>query len=137
MAVVLDASVAVAWCLEDEQSPRALSTLNDLRRNQAYVPTLWPVEVANALWMAHRRQRANAKDVRDALELLRTLPIQIAFEFGNLSDMAEILSLAQRLDLSVYDSSYLHLALKLSLPFATLDGQLAKAARTLKIDLAI
>jgi predicted nucleic acid-binding protein len=43
--------------------------------------------------------------------------------------LTEILQLARRYRLSSYDASYLELALRKGLPLATLDADLAKAAR--------
>ena len=44
------------------------------------------------------------------------------------------LTLAERHDLSVYDATYLELALRMKLPLATLDRALAAAAKTAGVD---
>jgi hypothetical protein len=55
---VLDASVAVAWCFEDEATKFTESVLDLLSAGaEALVPAIWPVEVANALLIAERRKR--------------------------------------------------------------------------------
>jgi predicted nucleic acid-binding protein len=47
--------------------------------------------------------------------------------------LADTLQLARRFKLSSYDASYLELALRLGLPFATLDADLLRAALALGV----
>jgi predicted nucleic acid-binding protein len=124
---VLDASVALAWCFEDEGGAYALDVLESLRSTEAVVPTVWPLEVTNGLVVAERRGRINAPAAVRALSLLRALPVVVepserrrVFEGG--------FRLARTHGLSTYDAAYLELALTRGLPLATLDGPLADAA---------
>jgi predicted nucleic acid-binding protein len=135
MPFVLDASVTLAWCLEDERSPQALSVLNDLRRNRARVPGIWPAEVTNALLAAERRKRISQRHVDAALGYLLSLPIDIAVDANGFQTYQEVLSLARRLGTSVYDAAYLHLAETLTIPLATLDKRLITPARKLRLEL--
>jgi len=49
---VLDASVTVAWSMEDEKDYYSLKALDSLCEGVAWVPRIWPLEVANALlWL--------------------------------------------------------------------------------------
>ena len=48
-AFVLDGSVAIAWCFEDEVSPYADAVAARIPTVQAVVPAIWPLEVANVL----------------------------------------------------------------------------------------
>ena len=57
---VIDASVTLAWCFEDEASGDADAVLDRLDREAALAPAHWPLEVANALRTAERRGRLNA-----------------------------------------------------------------------------
>ena len=54
---ILDASVTMAWCFEDEKTPYSEGVLDTLGKTQAVVPTLWQLEVANVLLVGERRQR--------------------------------------------------------------------------------
>ena len=54
---VLDASVALAWCFEDENTTSARQILARLVTEAASVPAIWPIEVANVLALAERRRR--------------------------------------------------------------------------------
>jgi hypothetical protein len=45
---VLDASIALAWAFEDEESPGVAAVLTRLERKSAIVPAIWPLEIAIA-----------------------------------------------------------------------------------------
>jgi len=49
---VLDTSVAMAWCFEDETNPYADAVLDSLIDNAALAPSIWPLEVGNVLLVA-------------------------------------------------------------------------------------
>jgi hypothetical protein len=55
--VVVDASVALAWWLPDETSLYADDVLVALRGNTVIVPSLWSLELANAVLVGERRKR--------------------------------------------------------------------------------
>ncbi|HEY64976.1 MAG TPA: type II toxin-antitoxin system VapC family toxin [Caldilineae bacterium] len=126
-AFVLDASVALAWGFEDETNPYTEAVLDALAEGEAFVPTIWPLEVGNALLVAERRGRLSQADTVQFLSLLQELPITIEPTrpermFG------EILALAREQRLSTYDASYLDLAMRLGIPLATQDEALRQAA---------
>ena len=54
---VLDTSVALAWCFEDEASAAADKVLDLLHTAEAVAPAIWPIEVGNALLAGERRKR--------------------------------------------------------------------------------
>jgi len=132
---VLDASVALAWCFPDESSPAA-DHLLDLMADgaKAIVPGIWPFEVANALLAAERRKGISMAQVTAALRNFSLLPIaidavQVESVFG------DVLAVARQGRLIEYDAAYLELALRETLPLATLDDQLRRAARNAGISL--
>ena len=55
MALVVDASIALAWGLPDETSAYADAVLAVVEREELSVPGLWPREIANGLSVAYRR----------------------------------------------------------------------------------
>lgn len=126
--LVLDASVAVAACLPDEAgSGAALEVILRAEAEGAVAPAIWPTEVANALLMAMRRRQRGLPEVRRALGHLRALDVAIAP--GLPADLWQgPVTLAVRHRLSVYDATYLDLAISLGLPLATLDTALRRAA---------
>jgi len=136
---VLDASLAVAWCFEDETTAYTERIFNLLTGGaEALVPVLWPYEVANGLSVAERRKRTSSATVTGFLNRLARLPIFIDTTDHSPMGRAftEVLSLARRYLLSVYDASYLDLAVRSGLPLASLDQRLKKAAEEAGIELA-
>jgi predicted nucleic acid-binding protein len=127
---VLDASVAVAWCFEDEATKFTESVLDLLSAGaEALVPAIWPVEVVNALLIAERRNRILLAQVTALLQRIAALPITV-LPIDPLRAFDHILPVARQQSLSAYDAAYLDLALRQGLPLATLDEQLRRAAKT-------
>ena len=124
---VLDTSVAMAWCFEDETNPYADAVLDSLIDNAALAPSIWPLEVGNVLLVAERRNRISQPDSMRFLELLSSLPIKIE-SFSEQRMFEAVLSLARKFGVSSYDASYLDLAIQTGLKLATLDQSLRKAA---------
>lgn len=127
MSLVLDASVAIAWCMEAERTPAVLALLHQVTEQGAEAPQLWPLEVTNILVMAARRGRIPAERVDGLLGFLRDLPVTLDDATATQAWGSAAL-LAERHRLSVYDAAYLELALRRDLPLATLDAALQKAA---------
>lgn len=53
---VLDCSIAMAWCFEDESSDYTDSILENLNDATAVVPTIWPLEVSNVLLLSKKKR---------------------------------------------------------------------------------
>jgi predicted nucleic acid-binding protein len=129
---VLDNSIVMSWCFEDEASAYADQVLDALHGDEAIVPGIWPLEVANVMVVAERRRRLSKAETTRFVELLRSLPIRVDTETcGRV--MGEISALARETGLSSYDASYLDLAMRRSIPIATLDKGLRKAARRCQV----
>ena len=126
---VLDASMTLAWCFDDEGGTQAETVLDLLTESQAIVPTLWLLEVSNALINAERRGRLTAAECARFLELLRGLPIQVDEASSMERTWGDVLSLARAHRLSTYDACYLDLAMRSGAPLATLDDDLRSAAQ--------
>lgn len=125
--LVLDASLALQWFLEDEAGRQyGLSVLASLSSKRAVVPILWFYEVGNGLLMAHRRKRITFDQIDGFLTRLKALPID-ASEEGPM-ELLELPALAQKHSLTNYDTAYLALAMRLRLPLATTDAELRRAA---------
>lgn len=131
---VLDASVTMSWCFEDEVSSYAESVLSHLRRDDAVVPPIWPMEVANTLLIGERRGRVVQAKSQALLEGFRGLPIQVD-SAPPLETWTSAVALARAHRLSVYDATYLALALRRSFPLATLDSRLREAAQNVGVPL--
>lgn len=126
-AFVLDCSLTISWFFEDETDAYAESVEDSLGIAIALVPSIWPLEVANALIMGERRKRATEAKVTTFLTLLKSLPISTDDETTSRA-WQESIGLARTYQLSVYDAAYLELALRRGLPIATRDDKLKSAA---------
>ena len=134
--IVIDASVALAWCFPDEASDFADGVLVALEDRTAVVPCIWSVEIANALLVGERRKRIRQPEVWRFVELLKGLTI---LEDGQpfADTVSNILPLAREHDLSAYDAAYLDVAVRHAAPLATLDAALRKAGRAAGIKIFI
>ena len=134
MSFVLDRSVTLSWCFEDERLEATDALLKQVVESGAEAPSLWPLEILNALSMAERRRRINADRRQRLCGFLHDLPVNIDVETASRAWAATSL-LAARFKLTLYDAAYLELAQRLNLPLATLDKELRVAGRTLGIAL--
>jgi len=127
MAMVIDASVTLPWCFEDEAKPGTDRLLFDLRAGgTAVVPAHWPLEVLNSLLVAVRRGRIPREKIERFWSDLTALPIRI--QPTEMAAWSGIQRLAEQYRLTAYDAAYLELARRIGLPLATLDSDLRKAA---------
>ncbi len=129
---VLDASVALAWCFDDESTPAAWALLERLRTAPGHVPTLWALEVGNILLGAEKRRRITAARSAEFLGILGELDIRADTDAAGRA-FRDVLPLARAQGLTTYDASYLELALRLGLPLATKDKALLRAATALRM----
>ena len=132
--VVVDASVALAWCFPDEASEYADAVLVALEGRPVLVPAVWSLEVTNAVVVAERRKRVSQSEIRRFVELLEGLSIHEA-PLPVARSVSNILPLAREYDLSAYDASYLEVAIRHGAPLATLDSGLEKAGRKAGVEI--
>lgn len=131
-AFVLDASAAISWASPDERPAPALSKA--IERGGAVAPAVWIFEVHNVLHSLRRRKRLNEEDWLAASTGLSVLPIEIEAVARRRLE-TEVVKLAQQYALTIYDASYLELALRRKLPLATLDEELIDAAKAARVKL--
>ncbi len=130
---VLDASVALSWCFEDEADAAADALLRSLDARTAVVPGLWSLEVVNVLLGAERRGRITAAGSGRFLRLIEALPIEVDAETPARAAREGVV-LARAHGLSAYDAAYLELAVRHGIPLATRDRALAAAARAVGVE---
>lgn len=132
--IVIDASVALAWCFPDEASDYADAVLVALEGRTVVVPAIWSIEITNALLVGERRKCIRQPEVRRFVELLKGLNIvEDAQPFAD--TVSNVLPLAREYDLSAYDAAYLDVAVRHGAPLVTLDAALQKAGRAAGIKL--
>lgn len=131
---VLDCSLAMAWCFEDETSEYSEHVLDVAAQFNAWVPALWSVEVSNSLVVAERRKRLSHVKSMAFREYLGALMIEVD-DYLLKKPIGIILDLAKETGLTAYDAAYLELAIRRSLPIATLDQELKSAAKKIGIEI--
>jgi predicted nucleic acid-binding protein len=130
VSFVLDNSVALTWCFEDERTPATAALLEQVGELGAQAPMLWPLEALNGLLVAERRGRLDASRRQRLAGFLRALPITLDVDSAS-QTWTETARLAERFGLSAYDAAYLELAQRRDLPLASLDRALRAAATAL------
>jgi predicted nucleic acid-binding protein len=126
VSLVVDASIAAAWVLPDEDNAAADGPLHRMAAEGGVAPGLIWHELRNILLMAARRGRLSEAEVVPSLMRLRRLPLE-AVDMAAGGD-AGVVALATRHRLTAYDAAYLVLAQNRALPLATADRALRRAA---------
>lgn len=133
-SIVIDASITLAWCFADEQTPLALKVLERLKAGeQALVPSFWSIEVLNSLLVGEKRGRISAGQTRAFLDDLGAL--SPSFDYASAEHVnGAIQKLCRDRGLTPYDALYVELALRAKCPLATLDQVQESAASALSIE---
>jgi predicted nucleic acid-binding protein len=126
MAIVIDANIAIAYAFDDERDERIERIVEIVAEDGAVVPAIWPSEVCNGLLVGRRRKRPGSEAFDEYLRVLEALPIHVEEDAPTI---AALLDLATQTNLSAYDASYLEVAQRRRLALATLDDDVADAAR--------
>jgi predicted nucleic acid-binding protein len=134
VSLVLDPSLTLAWCFEDERTDAADAVLSQVVDEGAVVPPLWRVEVLNAFQMGIRRKRIDTVFRDTALARLSAMAIDVDAE-SDMQVWTTTLHLADRFRLTAYDAIYLELAQRRQLPLASLDEELRRAGAALGVTL--
>ena len=125
MAIVIDASIAIAWCVRDRPGVLYADTAIGRRGLESIlVPDLFWHEVRSVLLVGEHRGRIDAGTTEDHLKDLRGLSLQTDSD----QDDGQIAALARYHNISGYDAAYLETAKRRGAKLATLDRKLAAAA---------
>ncbi|HTW32281.1 MAG TPA: type II toxin-antitoxin system VapC family toxin [Candidatus Sulfotelmatobacter sp.] len=132
---VLDASVALSWFIDRTIAPYAMRVRNLLiQEGQAVVPAVWPLEIANGFVTAERRGLLSPSDTMELLQDFDVVLRSVEIDYGP-TPAHRLIGSARHFRLTAYDAAYLELARERHLPIATLDRQLAAAARQASVPL--
>lgn len=124
-ALVIDASLAAAWCFPDEQTDFTNEVLRAVAQSLgAYAPRLWAYEIHNCVLMGLRRKRLTKADAGAFLAAVEALNVRLLDPLS----LDAVFSLAENTGLTFYDAAYLDLAMRRNLPLASLDAALCRAA---------
>jgi predicted nucleic acid-binding protein len=131
--LVLDASVAANWLLDEKINAVAQRALDEMQAGTpVFVPTLWLLEIVNVLFSAQRRGRIDRKHRDGALDRIGQLPLAVLAPPG-LADLKVLRHYAEKHQLTSYDAEYLRVAKSQNLSLATLDGNLLAGAKREKV----
>ena len=134
---IADASVGVAWAVPSQASNATDDLLDQVAAGTPLIaPTLWPFEVANSLLVLLRRKKILAPERDRALGALARLPLVLDDEGPRLA-LGRISTLAIEHGLSVYDATYLELAIRQKLPLASRDEALCQGAQHCRVKLLL
>lgn len=116
MRFVIDASIVFAWAFGDEAYPAAMAALEPIRVDDAVAASPWWFELRNALIVSERRGPLGEADS----SLFLRERARFAVTIDRALQESEVLALARRHRLTVYDAVYLELAQRLAPPRTTL-----------------
>ncbi len=125
---VIDASVALARCFEDEATAATRALLARFAADAAEVLSVWHLGLANALALAERRRRISAARAAEFVGLVARLPI-VVDEKTAWRALDAVLDLARSAGLIACGAPYFDPAMRRGLPFAIGDRELARASR--------
>jgi predicted nucleic acid-binding protein len=128
-ALVVDASVAIKWCVPAKTEPLVQEASAVLEKHRAgemdlVVPDIFWAEVGNVLWKSVQRGKASPQEAKQALKLLRELQFPT---IPTLEVLSQAMEIALRYGRTVYDSIYAALALQWQCELITADEKLANA----------
>ncbi len=129
MEWVYDTFMTMAWCFDDQCTPRTEALPEKLARQPAIVPGHWSLEVANVLAIATKSGRISSTKRTAFIRMFDAFSIHVDPETHSLA-WNDILHLANTCRLTSYDAAYLELAMRVGIPLATDDEALKKAAKT-------
>ena len=131
-ALVIDASLASAWCFPDERTSYTNGVLRAISSSvEGTAPRLWAYEVRNSILMGMRRGRILEADAQEFLRSLKDLTIRLSDPVS----YDDVFKLADRYSLTVYDAAYLDVAIRERSQLASLDAAMCKAAANAGIPL--
>ena len=123
--VVIDASAALAWMLKSQSTNAAMTFLVDRDAMIFEAPAVFEWEVRNVLLSLDRRGALTARDYDEALAIHDDLDVRLNAQGFALHELA---TLAREARLSLFDASYLALALDRGWALASRDEALLTTA---------
>jgi predicted nucleic acid-binding protein len=126
---VADCSIGIGWVHPGQATALTTRLLEQAQEgDQIHVPSIWHLEIANALLVAVRRRLLTEPHRKTGLALLHNLRVIVDHE-TSAAAFSTISDLALKYSLSAYDAAYLELARRKSLSLGSRDEPLKAAAK--------
>jgi predicted nucleic acid-binding protein len=134
LAFVLDASAALAVLLADQTPVNVVPLTILLETDTPRVPALFMPEILNVLVKRERQTRGRTGLLDRQLQDVRDMVVTTDPDTARYLE-SRTLPLARTHRLSIFDATYLELAMRLALPLATFDNGLIRAAQAEQVAL--
>lgn len=123
---VVDTSVCIKYFISDPLTPKVNELFDHLANphTEMFVPDLFYIECANALWKYVRARMYTGAEVQADLASLKAFPLRVV---STADLMADAVAIALNYEISAYSSSYIALSQQICATLLTLDGKLVKA----------
>ncbi len=128
--IVLDASVVLKWVFIDEDKGESARYFKEKHISEVEiiaVPELFFYEIANVL---ATNTRLSIGDVTEAFSLICNFDLEV-FSF-DLDEFLSAMALSRQYKISLYDASYIELAIRLDCNFITADKRLYAKIKEIK-----
>jgi predicted nucleic acid-binding protein len=132
--IVLDASLAIEWLLDQKPPLAPADTYQTLLHEDVLVPAHWPLEIANTLRPELRSRKISIADFQFIMETLDRLTIGVQPPL-DLDEIGPLTDFSVTYQLTAYDAVYVQLAMQNNATLATLDRAMRAAAAKLNIPL--
>ena len=132
--IVVDASLMIAWLLEEAGAGPAAELDELLEHETIVVPAHWSAEIGNALVVNVRRGRIPPARMQMMIEDCSALNIIIE-PVSSIQEIGPLAQFASAQNLTFYDAAYVQIALERSIPLGTLDHGMRRAAQRLGLSL--
>lgn len=129
--IVVDASATLAWLFDEYDATPWLEQC--LSSTDIAAPSLWRLEVVNAIIVKERRRQITDLHGDQFLEALDGLSVSIIP--SNDQPLLDLARLARRYQLTSYDAAYLDLAQSMGASLLTFDRNLMLAAKRMRVPL--
>jgi predicted nucleic acid-binding protein len=130
--LVVDASVAAKWFFPEPESPAAFGILS--KGSELLAPDLLPLELANVIWKRHQRGEINESEAAQIMADTSKVPMTLV---ETRALLPRAFDLAISIGRTVYDSTYLALALEIGVPLVTADLKFVRAVRAVSASFPI
>jgi predicted nucleic acid-binding protein len=134
LGCVVDTSVCIKYFIADPLTAKVNHLFGHLANPQTeiYVPDLFYIECANALWKYVRARMYTAAEVQVDLATLKAFPLRVV---STTDLMVDAVTIGLTYGISAYDASYVALSQQVGATLLTLDGKLVRALATSSFDI--